>query len=88
MKRVWRFITLLVLASFVGLSIAEAAHVHTQLEISKTCSICQVAPHQAILNVSQISHFLRVVHQVDHLNLPRPDVAFVFQAHGLAPPIL
>ena|GEM_PF-2356778 len=73
--------------TFVGI---QTFHTHTTETNAPThCQICKIA-HQvpALINPPAVTPFSLSVQQAVSITIPHPYLRFVFQSHGLAPPVL
>lgn len=89
MKRFVRFVSLLTLAAFLGLSTLETYHSHKTVKQETNCAICKIAHQTPLLTdpAQQLSPGV-AVSSVQSDAVAHPYLQFVFVSHGLSPPAL
>src|SRR5690348_3788938 len=87
MNTLKRLTALVALATFLGLSIAEASHYHATVQAANHCAVCQIA-HKApalVSGAAQVRPGVTVTHIQTVATVPSY-LLVVFVAHGLSPP--
>lgn len=88
MTRARRFIALFTFFAFVGLTAAEVSHSHQLTSSQSNCSMCKIS-HQthAVDQKPDLPRPEMVISGIQQISIPRPYLQFVFESHGLSPPL-